>query len=67
MSTLNDTLSTVIGAGVVLHVADRVLGHRRPKANPRNWRPVKKVQGHVVHKGKRGGRYIIKKGRKVYV
>jgi len=68
MSTLmNQTLPTIIGMGVVSHATDTLFGRRRPKANPNNWRPTKKYKGHVVHKGSRGGKYIIKNGRKVYI
>ena len=60
---MTQTLPTVVGMGVVSRAVDTTMGRRRSgsaKGRPKSQRPK-------VHKGPRGGRYIMRKGRKVYI
>ena len=59
---MSTTLPTVIGMGVVAEttriVFDKKTGRKRV---------VKTRTRFKVHQGKRGGKYIMKKGRRVYI
>lgn len=61
---MSTTLPTVVGMGVVSKTTETMFGKRgrriKGKSKPKG-RTVK------VHKGPRGGRYILKNGRKIYV
>jgi hypothetical protein len=62
MSTMmTHTLPTLVGMGVVARVAEKTLGGRSSRGKSKPKRKPK------IHKGPRGGKYIIRKGRKVYV
>lgn len=62
MPLMTETLPTIVGAGVTLKVVDTMFGER-----PSRKSKTKTVKGRKVHTGKRGGKYIIRKGRKVYL
>lgn len=65
MSTMiTHTLPTLVGMGVVAQVADRTLGRRRPKSTSGKKAKGRKLK---IHKGSRGGSYIMRKGRRVYI
>ena len=71
MTTLmTSTLPTIIGAGVVSRATDTMFG-RHEKSTPKRKaakRTVKAAKkGPKVYKGPRGGKYILRKGRKVYI
>ena len=59
---MSTTLPTVIGMGVVAETTrimfDKKTGKRKT---------VKVRQRFKVYKGKRGGKYIVKKGRRIYI
>lgn len=68
MTTLmNQTLPTIVGMGIVSRTTDTMFGRGRVKPRPGRKPTVKMFKGRAVHKGKRGGTYIIKKGRKIYL
>ena len=57
---LTTTLPTVIGMGVVAQTTQTMFGKgRRGKKE--------KQRKFKIYQGKRGGQYIIRKGRKVYI
>jgi len=63
MTIMTHTLPTIIGMGVVSRAVDTTFGPRgkgKAKAKARSRKPK-------VYKGPRGGKYIMRKGRKVYV
>jgi len=67
MSTIiSHTLPAVVGMGVVAHATDTMFGRRKSKP-PKRKKVKAKGRGPKIHKGPRGGKYIIRKGRKVYV
>ena len=61
---ITSTLPTIVGMGVVSKTAEVAL-------TPRGRRAVAKrrVKGRLpkIYRGPRGGRYILKRGRKVYI
>lgn len=61
---ITHTVPTLVGMGVVAQVADRALGRRRSKSTPKK---RSKSREPKIHKGSRGGKYIMRKGRKVYI
>ena len=61
---LTQTLPTVIGMGVVSRTTDTMFGRRGRRSKSR---VVVKLGGRSVHTGKRGGKYLIKKGRRIYI
>lgn len=71
---LSTTLPTVLGMGVVSETTKTVFGKGRQGYRPRT--SIKMKHGSTVvvgnrvyklHRGERGGRYYVRKGRKVYV
>ena len=64
-SLMGTTLPTIIGMGVVSKTTETMFGKGKRRATSR--RPKSQVGGGKVHTGKRGGRYIMKKGRRIYV
>lgn len=67
MSTLiTGTLPTVVGMGVVGRVAETALGRHRSKPS-KGGETKPKSRKPKVYKGSRGGKYIMRKGRRVYV
>ena len=61
---ITHTVPTLVGMGVVARVADKALGRHRSKSTPGKGPKGRKPK---IHKGPRGGRYIMRKGRRVYV
>ena len=59
---LSTTLPTVIGMGVVAETTKIMFDKRTGKK-----RVVKVRKRFKVHQGKRGGKYIMKNGRRVYI
>ena len=59
---MSTTLPTVVGMGVVAETTrvmfDRKTGRKKVVRTRRRFK---------VHRGERGGKYIIRKGRKVYI
>jgi len=62
---MTSTLPTIIGAGTVTRTTEVMFAKRR-SANKRGRTTMAKRKG-KLHTGKRGGKYRIKNGRKVYV
>jgi len=61
---MTQTLPTVISMGVVGRTAEIALTRRGGRAAAKHRTKGKRPK---IHKGPRGGRYIIKRGRKVYI
>ena len=57
---ITSTLPTIIGMGVVSKTAEVAL-------TPRGRRAAAKRRLPKIYRGPRGGRYILKRGRKVYI
>jgi len=65
---MSTTLPTVIGMGVVSKTTDTMFGKRgRRRTTTRTTRARSQVGSRRVHIGRRGGRYIVKKGRRIYI
>ena len=65
---LSTTLPTVIGMGIVSETTRTMLGKRgRRRTTTRNARTRSQAGSGRVHTGKRGGKYRMKKGRRVYI
>jgi len=63
---MTSTLPTIVGMGTVSRATETMFGKgSRRRATTR--RAKSKVGGRVVHQGKRGGKYIMKNGRRVYI
>jgi hypothetical protein len=62
---MTTTLPTIVGAHVVSSATETMFGKGKRRATSRRAKP--RVGGRVVHQGKRGGKYIMKKGRRVYI
>ena len=58
---MTQTLPTVIGMGVVSKTTETMFAKRGSKTKNGKERKIK------IYRGKRGGNYIIKKGRKIYI
>lgn len=59
-SIMTQTLPTVVGMGVVSKTTETMFDKRRRGKIPKR-RTIK------IHQGPRGGRYIMRKGRKIYL
>ena len=59
---MSTTLPTVIGMGVVAETTRIIFDKKTGKK-----RVVKVRKRFKVHQGKRGGKYIMKNGRRVYI
>ena len=61
---ITSTLPTIIGMGVVSKTAEVALTPRGRRAAAK-----RRAKGRLpkIYRGPRGGRYIIKRGRKVYI
>jgi len=61
---LSTTLPTVVGMGVISKTTDTMFGKskRRKAAGTKA-----QADGRIIHTGKRGGKYIVRKGRRVYI
>jgi hypothetical protein len=69
---ITQTLPTLVGMHVVSHTTDTMFGRRGSHSQSRN----KQKHGDTIivgnrvyklHTGDRGGRYYVRKGRKIYV
>jgi hypothetical protein len=68
MTIMTQTLPTVVGMGVVSRAVDTTFGQRGRGAPRKKSKPAaKKSKGPKVYTGPRGGKYILRKGRKVYI
>lgn len=72
-SLMGHTLPTLVGMGVVGRVAEKALGSPKPPRKKAAAKRKTKVKTKTAtktkaksQKGPRGGRYTIRKGRKVY-
>lgn len=60
---VTQTLPTVVGMGVVSKTTETMFGkHGRKTTAPKG--KGRKIK---IYRGKRGGNYIIKKGKKIYI
>ena len=61
---MSETLPTIVGMGVVSRAVDTTMGRRSKRG-----RKAKRAKGRVmkIHRGPRGGKYIIKRGRRIYI
>jgi len=67
---MTTTLPTIIGMGVVSKSTDTLFGKGRRRATTRTTRTGRaksQLGGKAIHTGKRGGKYIMKKGRRIYI
>jgi len=64
---ITSTLPTIVGMGVVSKTAEVALTPRGRRAAARRRKGRGKGRLPKIHRGPRGGRYIIKRGRKVYI
>ena len=61
---MTETLPTLVSMGIVSRTAEMALTPRGRRAMAKHRKKSKRPE---VHKGSRGGRYIIRKGRRVYI
>ena len=67
---MTQTLPTLVGAHVVSKSTETLFGKGKRRATTRatrTGRAKSQIGGRKVHTGKRGGKYIMKKGRRVYI
>ena len=64
---MTSTLPTIVGMGVVSRTTDTMFGRRERNGRRRPAKNTSKRKGPMVHIGPRGGKYIMKRGRKVYI
>ena len=70
---MSNTLPTVIGMGIVSQTTQTMFGRGKSRTTTRKRKTttkrvaITKIGGRAVHKGKRGGTYIVKNGRRVYL
>ena len=67
---MTTTLPTLVGAHVVSKSTETMFGKGGQRATTRSTRTGRaksQVGSRKVHTGKRGGKYIMKKGRRVYI
>jgi len=65
---MTSTLPTIIGAGVVSRTTDTMFGRHERGTKRRSRRAAgQRVGNRKVHIGPRGGQYIMKSGRRVYI
>jgi len=60
---MTTALPTIIGMGVVSKTTETMFGKEKRRADGKRPRKTK----FKIYQGKRGGRYILKKGRKIYI
>lgn len=60
---MTETLPTVVGMATVTRVTETTLGRGGRRVGKKS-KSVKRVK---IYQGKRGGRYILRKGRKIYI
>jgi len=68
---MTSTLPTIIGMGVVSKTTETMFGkngrRRTTTRTARTARAKSQVGSGKIHTGRRGGRYIMKKGRRIYI
>ena len=66
---MNTTLPTIIGMHVVSKSTETMFGKngKRRAGSRRPVQPKSRVGSRKVHTGSRGGKYIMKKGRRIYI
>ena len=64
---MTSTLPTIVGMGVVSRTTDTMFGRRERNGRRRAAKNTSKRKSPKVYTGPRGGKYILKRGRKVYV
>jgi len=65
---MTTTLPTIVGMGVVSKTTETMFGKGgRRRATTRTTRTKSQLGSRKVHIGKRGGKYIMKKGRRIYI
>ena len=72
MPLMSQTLPTIVGAAVVSRAVDTTFGRkerqvRRAKPRARAKPATKTIKGRKVYVGSRGGKYILRKGKRVYI
>jgi len=58
---MTQTLPSIVGMGVVSRATETTLGKKGRRAKARKGKTIK------VYRGRRGGTYVIRKGRKIYL
>lgn len=67
---MTTTLPTLVGMHVVSKSTETLFGKGKRRTTTRSTRTSRvksQVGSRKVHTGKRGGKYIMKKGRKIYI
>ena len=66
---MTTTLPTIVDAGVVSRATDTMFGRRERGTKRRSTKRSvgQRVGNRKIHVGPKGGRYIVKRGRKVYI
>ena len=64
---MTSTLPTIVGMGVVSKSTETMFGKGKRRTSTRSTRAKSQLGSRKVHTGKRGGKYIMKKGRRVYI
>ena len=65
---ISTTVPTLVGMHVVSKTTDTMFGKKRKrKATARVTKAKSKGSVRKIHVGERGGKYIMKKGRRVYI
>ena len=61
---MSETLPTVIGMATVTRAVDTTMGRRSKRGGK-----AKRAKGRSmkIYRGPRGGKYIVKKGRRIYI
>lgn len=69
MPLMTQTLPTIVGMGVVSRAVETMHGKRSSGATRKSSKPKsrKPKKGPKVYTGPRGGKYIMRKGRRIYV
>ena len=69
MPIMTQTLPTVIGMGVVSETTKTMFGKGKRGSGNRRGRKSKTTRPRAVkvYRGPRGGKYIMRKGRKIYI
>ena len=69
---ISTTLPAVISMGVVSKTTDTMFGKRGRRSQSKSWQKHGSTvmvgnRVYKLHRGERGGRYYVRKGRKIYV
>ena len=63
IAIMTTALPTVVGMGVISKTTSTMFGKERRRTDKHRPRKTK----FKIYQGKRGGRYILKRGRKIYI